>query len=48
MPRPPATPISATPTVPAVPQLVPVNTETIEQMTHAVTKKKRGEMISSP
>ena len=48
MPSPLATPINATPSVPTVPQLVPVVSEMIEQITHAVNRKKRGEMRSRP
>jgi hypothetical protein len=34
--------------VPTVPQEVPVNSETSEQRTQAVAKKKRGEIVRRP
>ena len=41
-------PIRARPTVAMVVQELPIMTETMAQMTQAVTRKKRGEMIWMP
>ena len=41
-------PNSATPTVPMVDRELPIARDTIEHSSSAVTRKKRGEMISSP
>ena len=48
IPRPSPIPISAIPTVPAVPHEVPVESETIAQMIHVATRNIPGERIPSP
>ena len=47
-PRPRPMPTNAMPTVPAVDQELPVASETIAQITQAVTRKIEGEMSRSP
>ena len=48
IPSPPATPIKATPMVPAVPQDVPVASDVIEHMIKDATRNICGEIIFSP